>query len=137
MKDHFYASARFEDQIYVHKTTQNNVTTRELRGLTAGLKQELEAAVISNILVLYESLRVRSLYNAIHHCPSGPNYATSLNRLWILLHPWGKLSKHVLKVRKPKMMALDSALPMEVELLSHDFLTMTLGNLIEPAGVLL
>ena len=69
MKDHFYASARFEDQIYVHKTTQNNVTTRELRGLTAGLKQELEAAVISNILVLYESLRVRSLYNAIHHRP--------------------------------------------------------------------
>ena len=68
---------------------------------------------------------------------SGPNYATSLNRLWILLHPWGKLSKHVLKVRKPKMMSLDSALPMEVELLSHDFLTMALGNLIEPAGVLL
>lgn len=66
MKDLFYTLAGFEDQVYVHETTQNNVTTREVRGLTVGLKHDLEAAVSNIILVFYEALTLRSLYNAVH-----------------------------------------------------------------------
>jgi hypothetical protein len=66
MEDLFYTLPGFEDQVYIHETTQNNMTTREVRGLTVGLKHELEAAVSSVILVFYEALRLRSLYNVVH-----------------------------------------------------------------------
>ena len=45
MVDLFYMLAGFEDEVYIHETTKDNVTTREVRGLMAGLKNELEAAV--------------------------------------------------------------------------------------------
>jgi hypothetical protein len=138
MEDIFYTLAGFEDPVYIHQTTENNVTTREVRGLTEALKHELELAVSSIILIFCEALRLRSLYNADHAALQGPDYVTPLpSRLWILLHSWGKLSEHVLRMRKRRTMTLDSALPQKPEFLAHDFPTMTLDDLIGPAGELL
>ena len=61
MVDLFYMLAGFEDEVYIHETTKDNVTTREVRGMSHALKQDLGLAVASIIYIFCEALRLRSV----------------------------------------------------------------------------
>ena len=59
MVDLFYMLAGFEDEVYIHETTKDNVTTREVRGMSHALKQDLGLAVASIIYIFLRGSKIK------------------------------------------------------------------------------
>lgn len=134
LADTFNKLSGFEDHVYIF----NNGTTREVRGLTSALVDDLEEPVGRIIIVFCEAMRFRTLYVLAHAGLGNYVYSSPLtSQHWNLIRSWGKISEYVLKMRKRRNMDLDSLLdPDDKDLNSHGFPTGTLRDLIGPNGVL-